>query len=126
FESIPPFLARFCTRAEVDACAVIEHGALVADAGIATPWDALRATAAEQGERFMAAPQGETYAWLGADVALGPLAPGTQVIVARRLDDDFARTLSNHDGVQLRVRNYRQFQSAPDDEFSALHTLALV
>lgn len=125
FDNIPPFLARFCTRAEVDACAVIEHGTLVAASGLPTPWDALRAAATEQGERFMAAPQGAAHAWLGADVLMGNDAPGTQVMVARRLDDAFARTLSRHEGVQLRLRSYRQFQSDAEDEFSALHTLAL-
>lgn len=125
FASIPPFLSRFCIRAEVDACAVIEHGILVSEAGIPAPWDALRAAAAEQGERFLAAPQAEPFAWLGADVAMGPDAPGTQVIVARRLDDAFAATMTQHAGVQLRVRNYRQFQSGPEDAFSALHTAAL-
>src|SRR5690606_20962559 len=64
FAGMPAFLARFCTRAEVEACAVIEHGTLVAEAGTPTPWDALRAAAAEQGGRFMAAPQGELHAWL--------------------------------------------------------------
>src|SRR5690606_1172048 len=103
-----------------------EHGVLLANAGLPTPWDALRAAAAEQGERFMAAPLGEAHAWLGADIMMGPDAPGTQVLVARRLDDSFAGTLSLHEGVQLRIRNYRQFQSGPEDAFSALHTAALV
>ncbi|MFO7324212.1 MAG: ATP-binding protein [Pseudomonadota bacterium] len=125
-DAMPPFLARFCTRAEVDACAVIEHGVLLAEAGLPAPWDALRAAAAEQGERFMAAPQGQAYAWLGADVAIGADAPGTQVIVARRMDERFAASLTRHEGVRLRLRNYREFQSSPEDEFSALHTEALV
>src|SRR5690606_42027773 len=56
-----------------------EHGVLLANAGLPTPWDALRAAAAEQGERFMAAPLGEAHAWLGADIMMGPDAPGTQV-----------------------------------------------
>lgn len=125
-EAMPPFLARFCSRAEVDACAVIEHGLLLAAAGIPAPWDALRAAAAEQGERFMAAPQGQPYAWLGADVAIGPDAPGTQVIVARRLDERFAASLTHHEGVRIRLRSYREFQGNPEDEFSALHSEALL
>ena len=125
FSNMPPFLARFCTRAEVDACAVIDHGTVVAAAGIPAPWNALRAAAAEQGERFMAAPQDEAHAWLGAEVMPGADASATQVIVARRLDDQFARTLTHHEGVQLRLHNYRQFQTDPEDPFSALHTLAL-
>jgi signal transduction histidine kinase len=128
--NIPPFLARFCTRAGADSCAVIEHGVVLATAGLPVPWDALRAAAAEQGERFMAAPQGESAAWLGADVPLtadatGVAAPGAQVLVARRLDDAFAATLTRHEGVQLKLRNYRLFQSGPEDEFTALHTAAL-
>lgn len=125
FPNLPPFLARFCTRAGVDACAVVEHGVLLASAGAPAPWDALRTAAAEQGERFMAAPQGQVAAWLGADVAIGPDVPGTQVLVAGRLDDAFARTLTRHEGVALRLRNYRQFQSGAEDEFTALHTSAL-
>jgi len=128
--NIPPFLQRFCTRAGADSCAVIENGVVLATAGLPVPWEAMRAAAAEQGERFMVAPQGEPNSWLGADAALGAdgaseAVPGAQVLVARRLDDDFAASLASHEGVVLKLRNYRLFQSGPEDAFTALHTAAL-
>lgn len=127
---IPPFLARFCVRAGADACAVIEQGAILATAGDRAPWDALRAAATEQGERFLASPQDQQTPWLGAAAQMGPDAggfdrPGVQVLVARRLDAAFARTLTRHEGVRLVLRNYRQFQAGSADAFTPLHTSAL-
>jgi hypothetical protein len=124
-DGIPPFLTRFCMTAGLDACAVVEQGAVLVAAGAPAPWDALRAAAAEQGERFLAAPPGEATAWQGARVNLGSEARGVQVIVTRRLDDSFASKLPPHAGVELRLRNYREFLAAPADELTALHTAAL-
>ncbi len=56
--NLSPSLARFCDTAGMDACAVLQDGKVLATAGAAAPWPALRVAATEQGERFMAAPQG--------------------------------------------------------------------
>ena len=42
------------TRDTIVACAVFEGGKLVAQAGVSLPWDEIAASAAEQGERFLA------------------------------------------------------------------------
>jgi len=123
--SIPLFITRFCDNAGLDACAVIERGQVVAAVGHPAPWDALRAAAGEQGPRFLAAPQGERHAWLGADVPMGAESPDTEVLVAQRLDEAFASRLSSHAGATLVLRGYRQFQADPEDAFTALHTTAL-
>ncbi len=123
--NLPPFLARFCGTAGVDACAVLQNGQVLATAGPTVPWTALLPAAAEQGERFMAAPQGTPDAYLGATASLGDAAPGTLVIVAQLLNDNFARRLDQQQGVELRLRGYRDFQNAPVDDFTALHTAAL-
>jgi signal transduction histidine kinase len=123
--NLPPYLARFCGTAGVDACAVLQNGQVLATAGATVPWASLLVAAAEQGERFMAAPQGNADAYLGATASLSDLAPGTQVIVAQLLNDKFARKLDPQEGVELRLRNYRDFQSAPVDDFTDLHLAAL-
>jgi signal transduction histidine kinase len=85
----------------------------------------LRAAAAEQGERFMAAPQGTAAAYLGATATPVDAPAGTQVFVAQVLNDRFARRLDQQEGVELKLRSYRDFQSAPTDDFTALHSAAL-
>jgi signal transduction histidine kinase len=125
FTNLPPFLSRFCGTAGVDACAVVENGKVLATAGATLPWDALRAAAAEQGERFLAAPQGSTDAYLGATITLSDTSPVAQVLVAQVLNDTFARKLDQQEGVELRLRSYRDFHTAPEDDFTALHSTAL-
>jgi signal transduction histidine kinase len=123
--NLPPYLARFCGTAGVDACAVVQNGQVLATAGTTVSWAALLVAATEQGERFMAAPQGTPEAYLGATASLSELSPGTQVIVAQLLNDKFALKLDPQAGVELRLRNYRDFQSAPVDDFTDLHLAAL-
>ncbi len=123
--NLPPFLARFCGTAGVNACAVLENGQVLASAGPSVPWAVLLASSTEQGERFMTAPQGTADAYLGATTSLGDFAPGTQVIVAQVLNNEFARKLDLQEGVELTLRSYRDFNNAPVDDFTALHTAAL-
>jgi len=123
--NLSSFVERFCATAGVDACAVVQNGQVLVSAGAAVPWTALVPAAAEQGERFLAAPQGTPDAYLGAMADVGDASPGTQVMVARRLNDDLARRLDPQAGVEIRFRSYRDFQSAPVDDFTALHSAAL-
>ncbi len=56
--TIGPYLRRSCNTDTIASCAVFEGGALVAQAGVELPWEQIAASAAEQGERFMAVPTG--------------------------------------------------------------------
>jgi signal transduction histidine kinase len=123
--NLPSFLDRFCGTAGVDACAVVQGGEVLSTAGAAVPWPALRAAAAEQGERFMAAPLGTANAYVGATATPVDAPAGAQVFVAQVLNDSFARRLDQQEGVELKLRSYRDFQSAPTDDFTALHSAAL-
>jgi len=123
--SLPPVLQRFCQPAGLDACALLEGDAVLATSGGNVPWPEMIPAVREQGERFMFAPAGSASAYLGAAVPLGDAGPGVRVMVVHVLDDDFARRLAPQDGVQVRLRNYRNFNSAPTDDFTALHTTAL-
>ena len=78
------------TATRSSACAVFEGGKLVAQAGVALPWDEIAMSAAEQGERFLAVPSVGRYAVLGASAQIGG-ATGRRLYVARLLDDRMAR-----------------------------------
>ena len=123
--SLPPVLQRFCQPAGLDACAILEGDAVLAASGGAVPWPEMIPAVREQGERFMFAPAGSANAYLGAAIPLGDADPGARVMVVHVLDDAFAHRLAPQDGVQVRLRNYRNFNSAPTDDFTALHTTAL-
>jgi signal transduction histidine kinase len=123
--NLAPVLVRFCSAGGMDACAVIENGVVLASTGPEVSWQALLPASTEQGERFMSAPQGAGNAYLGASASLGDAAPGALLIVAQVLDDAFAAKLGPQEGITLRLRNYRDFNSAPADEFTDLHTTAL-
>jgi signal transduction histidine kinase len=124
-EALPPVLQRFCQPAGLDACAILEGDAVLAVTGNAVPWPEMIPAVREQGERFMFAPAGSADAYLGAAVALGDAAPNARVMVVHVLGDAFARRLVPQDGVEIHLRSYRNFNNAPTDEFTALHTTAL-
>jgi len=123
--SLLPVLQRFCTPAGLDACAILEGDMVVATTAVALPWTQMIPAASEQGERFMFAPQGAPDAYLGATAPLGEADPSARVFVVHVLNDNFAHRLVPQDGVEVRLRNYRNFNSAPADAFTNLHTTAL-
>jgi signal transduction histidine kinase len=120
-----PVLQRFCAPAGLDACAILEGDAVVATTSVAVPWTQMIPAVREQGERFMFAAQGAPDAYLGATASLGDADPTARVFVVHVLNDNFARRLIPQDGVEVRLRNYRNFNSAPVDAFTNLHTTAL-
>ena len=123
--NLPPFLQRFCETAGLDACAVFRGELLLAAGGVAAPWESLYTVAQEQGERFLASPVGSPQPWLGASLPVEGVAPDTRVVVAYALDDKFAARLSPRPGYTIRFRNYRDFNNAPEDAYTALHSAAL-
>jgi signal transduction histidine kinase len=123
--NLPSFLQRFCSTAHVDACAVFQGDTLLGAAGENVPWGNLLPIAREQGDRFLIAPVGSLQAYIGASSAVADAAPGTRVFAVDLLNDRMAARLGQQPGFTIRFRNYRDFNQAPEDAFTALHTAAL-
>jgi signal transduction histidine kinase len=124
-EGLAPFLRRFCETSELDACAVFDGAQLVAASGPELPWPELFTVAGEQGERFMAVPQGTQYSVVGAVAKLPAQYTSFSVVVVHLLGDDLARLLSEHTGLPVRLINYRTFNATPVDQFTSLHSQAM-
>ena len=123
--SLGLYLRRSCNSDTIVACGVFEGGKLVAQAGVALPWDEIAASAAEQGERFLASPSVGRYAVLGASAQIGG-ATGRRLYVARLLDDRMAQVLSERVGTPIRLVNYRTFvEDKRVDDFTRLHSAGL-
>jgi signal transduction histidine kinase len=123
--SLGLYLRRSCNNDTIVACAVFESGSLVAQAGVSLPWDEIVASAAEQGERFLAVPSVGRYSVLGASAQIGG-ATGRRLYVARLLDDRLGAILTERVGVPIRLINYRTFvEDKHVDEFTRLHSAGL-
>jgi signal transduction histidine kinase len=123
--TVGPYLRRACNTEVIVACAVFEREQLVAQAGAPLPWDDIAASAAEQGERFLAVPVSATAPVLGASAQVGG-ATERRLYVARFLDGNLAAALSERVGVDLRIINYRRFVENKDvDAFTRLHSAGL-
>jgi len=123
--SLGLYLRRSCNSDTIVACAVFEGGQLVAQAGVSLPWDEIAASAAEQGERFLAAPTVGRYAVIGASAQIGG-ATGRRLFVARLLDDRMAQVLSERVGMPIRLINYQMFvEDKRVDDFTRLHSAGL-
>jgi signal transduction histidine kinase len=123
--SVGPYLRRSCNTDTIVSCAVFEGGALVAQAGVQLPWEQVAASAAEQGERYMAVPTGTPYALLGASAQVGG-ATERRLFVARLLDPKLSQTLSERVGTQIQLINYRTFvEDRKVDDFTRLHSAGL-
>jgi signal transduction histidine kinase len=123
--SLGLYLRRSCNSDTIVACAVFEGGQLVAQAGVSLPWDEIAASAAEQGERFLAAPTVGRYAVIGASAQIGG-ATGRRLFVARLLDDRMAQVLSERVGMPIRLINYPMFvEDKRVDDFTRLHSAGL-
>lgn len=123
--TVGPYLRRSCNSETLASCAVFEGGQLVAQAGVQLPWELIATSAAEQGERFMAAPVGSQYALLGASAQVGG-ATERRVFVARLLDQRMAEILTERVGMQIGLINYRLFiEDRKVDDFTRLHSAGL-
>jgi len=124
-EAVTPFLRRFCETSELDACAVFDGAQLVATTRADLPWTQLFTIASEQGERFMAAPGGTQFSFIGAAAKLPAQYSSFSVMVVHLLDDDLAKVLSAHSGLPVQIVNYRAYAAMADNEFTSLHSQAL-
>jgi signal transduction histidine kinase len=122
--ALQPYLARFCEIRNGSACAVYHGGLQLARAGADVPWPALLEAAEEQGERFLVNVPAPGAPLAGGRARVEGAADRT-VLVVRPLDEDLARVLSAHTGLDVRVAGYAAIDGAPDDEISRLHSTAL-
>lgn len=123
--TVGPYLRRSCNTETIVACAVFERGHFIAQAGAPLPWADIAASAAEQGERFLAAPPTARAPVLGASAQVGG-ATARRLYVARLFDERLAATLSERVGVDVRLINYRRFVEDQNvDAFTRLHSAGL-
>jgi len=123
--AVGPYLRRSCNNESITSCAVFEGNVLLAQAGVALPWTEIEAAAAEQGERFLAVPEGVSYAVMGASTTL-PGANNRRLFVTRLFDEKLTQTLSERVGLEIRLLNYRAFIADKKvDRFTQLHSAGL-
>jgi signal transduction histidine kinase len=124
-QGLGPYLRRSCNSETITSCAVLEGDVLLAQAGVELPWAQIAATAPEQGERFLAVPEGVRYAVMGASTPI-PGASGRRLFVSRLLDEKLADGLSERVGLEVRLINYRAFVADTKvDRFTQLHSAGL-
>jgi len=123
-EAVPPLLKRFCETDTIDACAVFQGDALLAQSGTPIPWTDVVTAESEQGERFLAVPEALQYPIQGAVTRI-TTRPGMRVFVVRLLDAELAGVMSKHVGLEVQLINYRTYTSAPVNDFTPLHSAGL-
>jgi signal transduction histidine kinase len=108
-EAVLSTLSRNCEGAGVDACAVVQHGAIVTATSNDLDWQRVLDAAAEQGERFLVtgATEGTTVGGATAPVAD---SDGFEIVALRRLDGAFAERLSERAGLPIGILDYDSFQ----------------
>jgi len=123
--AVGPYLRRSCNSDTITACAVFEGTRLVGQAGVALPWTGIAAAAAEQGERFLAAPADSRFAVIGASTQIGG-ATERRLYVARLFDERLSKVLTDRVGVTIRLISYQTFiADRKIDEFTRLHSAGL-
>jgi signal transduction histidine kinase len=123
-DAVAALLRRFCETGPVDACAVYQGQQFVAQAGPSIPWNEIITANTEQGETYLAVPAGAPAPVVGA-VARVPSHPDVRVYLVRLLDAELAATLAQHVGIDVQLINYRTFTTAPEDDFTVLHSAGL-
>lgn len=123
--AVGPYLRRSCNSETIVACAVFEGPVMLAQAGVALPWDRIALASQEQGERFLAAVEGAPFAVMGASTRIG--ATGERhLYVARLFDDKLAQLLTERVGLDIRLVSYLSFVAEKRvNEFTRLHSAGL-
>ncbi|HEX9371371.1 MAG TPA: HAMP domain-containing protein, partial [Roseiflexaceae bacterium] len=110
---LEPFLAQFGRTSQLDGCAVLVGGRVVAQSGAALPWEKLAASG--QGEERFLYQQGD-----GRPLVMGawsniPSLPDGRVLVALLLDDSFARRLGDEVGLPVTVVDRQSVRTESDE-----------
>jgi signal transduction histidine kinase len=116
------FIERFCSDGGLQACAVFDGAQPIATTGVEVPWSSLFTMAEEQGERFMAVPQGTQLSAVGATAKLSGQLPSFSVMTINLLDDKVAALLTDHSGLETTLINFRAYSAMPVNEFTSLHS----
>lgn len=109
FETLGPFLARYCESVALDACALVRGDEILALTTPSLDWDLVRAAAHEQGERFLITGAMPSAALSGAQAGIAEHA-GVTVFALRALDDELAERLTERTGVDIDIVDYASFQ----------------
>jgi signal transduction histidine kinase len=123
FETLAPFLTRYCESVALDACALVRGGELLATTSAAVDWDLVRAAAQEQGERFLLTGAMSGVALSGAQAGIAEHS-GVTVIVLRAMDEELAARLTERTGVAIGIIDYASFQPG-EGPLAILNTDAL-
>lgn len=113
------FLGQFQQTSQLDGTAVLRNGEIVTHSGEALPWAALPGSEARFVQRM---DNGQLL--LGASVPL-PTLPEATVVVARRLDGDFAQRLTDEIGLPVTILPHSPELLARQGAVSALRGRAI-
>ncbi len=123
-EAVSVYLSRNCEGAEVDACAVVQHGEIVTATTSDLDWQRVLDAAAEQGERFLVTGATEATTVGGATAPVVD-SDGFAVVTVRRLDSTFAQRLSERTGLAIGIIDYESFQHG-EGPLAVVHSDALL
>jgi signal transduction histidine kinase len=118
------FLRRACTALGLEACAVIVGTNVIASTGKDVVWNETLEASADQGERFMLAPEWQPDGLIGA-VGAVPNFVDTRVVALRYLDVDIAQKLSEQAGMPIRLVRLSNWLDNIEPDFKELHSTAL-
>jgi signal transduction histidine kinase len=99
--SLTPFLEQFGRTSQLDGCAVLLGGRVVARSGAELPWEQIVASVQPE-EQFLYSQGADRPPALGAWASV-PALPGGRVVVAVLLDDDFAHRLGDEAGLPITI-----------------------
>ena len=121
-DSLNPYLATYCDSAVLDGCALVRDGAAVAASGDAIDWAIVLEAAGAQGERFLVS--GAAAAPLAGAGATVPGHVEYTAYVVRKMDDAFARSLSERAGIGVEIIDFASFRPGVGP-FAVVHSDAL-
>src|SRR5690606_9202924 len=121
-DALNPYLATYCDSAVLHGCALARGDTVAATSGEEIDWAVVLAAATTQGERFLVS--GAAAAPLaGAGVSVPGHAEYTAFVV-RKMDDEFAQTLSERIGIEVEIIDFASFRPGVGP-FAVLHSDAL-
>jgi signal transduction histidine kinase len=118
------YLGNYCRDVHATACIISNGPAMTASHGEVDNWPEIAAARAEQGERFLLAPQSLRPPIVGAAADV-PAHAGLQVVVLQQLSGEVLREAGRQSGAALRLLNIRSYHAPPADPLTPLHGAAL-